>query len=78
MSISFERVEKELENIRPYLLADGGDLELVEITESNIVKIKVKGNCERCPLLPMTLRAGIERSLIVAIPEVKRVEAVNM
>ncbi len=77
MSLSFERVKYELEKLRPYLIADGGDMELVEITEQNIVKIKVKGNCYRCPLLPMTLRAGIERSLMAVLPEVKRVEAVE-
>jgi Fe-S cluster biogenesis protein NfuA len=78
MRLSFEKVTEELEKIRPYLLADGGDLELVEITENNVVRIKVKGNCQRCPLLPMTLRAGIERSLMAALPEVKRVEATNL
>ncbi len=77
MSLSVEEVKKELEKLRPFLIADGGDMELVEITEQNIVRVRVKGNCFRCPLLPMTLRAGIERSLMAALPEVKRVEAVE-
>ncbi len=76
--LDFETVRKELDKIRPYLVADGGDVQLVEITEKNIVKVRVEGACERCPLLPMTLRAGIERSLIAALPEITRVEAVNL
>ncbi len=76
--IDFKTVEKELEKIRPYLLADGGDVKLVEVTEKNIVKVKIEGTCVKCPLLPMTLRAGIERSLMAAIPEIIRVEALNL
>ncbi len=76
--LDFDFVNKELEKIRPYLVADGGDVELVEITETNVVKVKLTGACERCPLIPMTLRAGIERTLMETIPEIKRVEAINL
>ncbi len=76
--LEFETVKRELEKIRPYLLADGGDVTLVEVTETNVVKLRLEGNCVNCPLLPMTLRAGIERSLMAVLPEIKRVEAVNM
>jgi Fe-S cluster biogenesis protein NfuA len=71
-----ERVLKALEIARPYLKADGGDVELVEITEDNIVKVKLIGACGSCPLSMMTLRAGIERVIIREAPEIRRVEAV--
>jgi Fe-S cluster biogenesis protein NfuA len=71
-----ERVLKALEIARPYLKADGGDVELVEITDDNIVKVKLIGACGSCPLSTMTLRAGIERVIIREAPEIRRVEAV--
>ncbi|MCS7229830.1 MAG: NifU family protein [Candidatus Kryptonium sp.] len=71
-----KRVLKALETARPYLKADGGDVELVEITDDNIVKVKLTGACGSCPLSMMTLRAGIERVIIREAPEIRRVEAV--
>ena len=72
-----QEVRKVLESMRPFLQADDGDLELVEITEDKIVKIRFLGECENCPLSVMTLRAGIERSLMKQVPEIRRIEAVN-
>jgi Fe-S cluster biogenesis protein NfuA len=72
-----ERVLKALEKIRPFLQADNGDVELIEISEDNIVKVKLTGACRSCPLSVMTLRAGIERALIREVSEVRRVEAVS-
>ncbi len=72
-----ENVLKALDSIRPFLQSDSGDVELIEITEDLIVKVKLIGACSFCPLSIMTLRAGIERSLLRQIPEIKRVEAVN-
>jgi Fe-S cluster biogenesis protein NfuA len=66
-----------LEKIRPYLQADSGDVELVEVTDDGIVKVRLTGACEICPLSVMTLRAGIERTLLREIPGIRRVEAVN-
>lgn len=71
------KVEKALETIRPYLQADGGDVELVNVTEDGIVEVKLIGACVGCPMSQMTLRAGVERTLIREIPGIKRVEAVN-
>jgi Fe-S cluster biogenesis protein NfuA len=71
-----KRVLKALEIARPYLKADGGDIELVEITDDKIVKVKLVGACGSCPLSMMTLRAGIEKIIIREAPEIKRVEAV--
>jgi len=75
--ILFEKVEKALMNIRPYLQADGGDVELVKVTEEGIVEVRLTGACNGCPMSQMTLRAGVERALIREIPGIRRVEAVN-
>lgn len=75
--ISGEVIKRILERVRPYLQVDGGDVELVEIVEDGIVKIRLLGACYTCPLNLMTLRAGIERIIMKEIPEVKRVEAVD-
>lgn len=70
-------VQKALNNIRPYLQADNGDVELVDVTEDGIVKVKLLGSCEDCPLSIMTLRAGIERAIMKEVPSVRRIEAVS-
>jgi len=71
-----EKVEKALEEIKLMLQADGGGMELVEITEDRIVKIKLVGACAGCPMSSVTLKMGIEKRLKEMVPEVKRVEAV--
>jgi len=71
-----EKVEKALEEIKLMLQADGGGMELVEITEDGIVKIKLVGACAGCPMSSVTLKMGIEKRLKEMVPEVKRVEAV--
>ena len=70
-------VQKALNNIRPYLQADNGDVELVDVSDDGIVKVRLLGACEICPLSIMTLRAGIERAIMREVPTVKRIEAVN-
>jgi Fe-S cluster biogenesis protein NfuA len=70
-------VQKALNNIRPYLQADNGDVELVDVSDDGIVKVRLLGACEICPLSIMTLRAGIERAIMREVPAVKRIEAVN-
>jgi Fe-S cluster biogenesis protein NfuA len=71
-----EKILKAIDNIRPFLQADNGDLELIDITEDAIVKVKLTGACGICPLSQITLRAGVERSLMREIPGIRRVEAV--
>lgn len=71
-----EKIEKSLEGVRPFLQADSGDVELIEVTEEGIVKVKLTGACGLCPLSVLTLRAGIERALLREVPGIKRVEAV--
>jgi len=71
-----DKVEKVLESLRPYLQADGGDVELVDVTEDGVVKVRLTGACGGCPMSTYTLRMGIENRLKEEIPEVKRVEQV--
>jgi len=70
------RVEKALDQIRQMLLADGGNVELVDVSEDGIVKVKLTGACSSCPMSSMTLKMGIEKFLKKEIPEVKEVIAV--
>ncbi|MBT3242997.1 MAG: NifU family protein [Bacteroidetes bacterium] len=71
-----ERIKTVLDQIRPYLQADGGDLNLVEITDDLVVKVELTGACGSCPMRTMTLKAGVEGTLKKEIPEVKSVESV--
>jgi len=71
-----EKIKNVLEQLRPYLQADGGDMDLVEITDDYVVKVKLVGACGTCPMRTMTLKAGIEGTLKKEVPEVKVVEAV--
>ena len=72
-----EQVESILDTIRPQLQADGGDVELVEITPDNVVHVRLQGACAGCPMSQMTLKNGIERVLKQKIPQIKAVEAVK-
>jgi Fe-S cluster biogenesis protein NfuA len=69
-----EKVEKVLAEIRPALQADGGDVELVEVTADGVVKVRLQGACGCCPMANQTLKLGIEKKLKDAVPGVKRVE----
>lgn len=71
-----EKIEKALEQIRPALQADGGDVELVDVKDG-IVQVRLKGACGGCPMSSMTLSLGVERAIKRAVPEVKKVEAVQ-
>jgi Fe-S cluster biogenesis protein NfuA len=71
-----EQVEAVLNKIKPTLQADGGDVELVEVTEDGIIKVRLRGACGSCPMSQMTLKMGIERLIKKEIPSVKEVVAV--
>lgn len=73
----FDKVNHALDEIRPHLAVDGGNLEIVEITDDLIVKIKWMGNCEHCSMSAMTMKAGVEQAIKSKLPEIKGVEAVN-
>ncbi len=72
-----ERVQDALNKMRPSLQADGGDVELVDVGDDGIVKLKLTGACRGCPMSQMTLKMGIERFLKKEIPEVKEVVSVS-
>ena len=70
-----EKVQAVIEKIRPMLQADGGDVELVDVEDSGVVKVRLQGACAGCPRSQMTLKSGIERLLKQEIPEVTSVES---
>jgi Fe-S cluster biogenesis protein NfuA len=71
-----EKVQEALDSIRPFLQADGGDVELVEVKDDGVVLVRLVGACGGCPMSMMTLKAGIEQRVKEQVPEVKSVEAV--
>jgi Fe-S cluster biogenesis protein NfuA len=75
MELTTENVEKVLDDLRPYLMADGGNVELVDI-EGPVVKLRLQGACGSCPSSAMTLKMGIERRLMEFIPEIAEIEQV--
>ncbi|MBN1836140.1 MAG: NifU family protein [Spirochaetales bacterium] len=73
-----EKVEAALKQVRPALQADGGDVELVGVSEDGVVTVRLKGACGGCPMAQITLKQGIERHLKSQVPEVKSVESVPL
>jgi Fe-S cluster biogenesis protein NfuA len=71
-----QQVKDALDKIRPALQRDGGDVELVEVTDDGIVKVKLQGACGGCPMSQMTLKMGIEKVVKQSVPQIKSVEAV--
>ncbi len=71
------QIEEGLDMIRPYLMADGGSVRLLNITDDLVVELELLGACGTCPMSTMTLRAGIEQALKHTVPQITRVEAVN-
>ncbi|HEX7414855.1 MAG TPA: NifU family protein [Bacteroidia bacterium] len=72
-----KKIEAALSTIRPYLLADGGNVELIEITKDLIVRVALQGSCQSCNMSHMTMKSGIEETIKRAVPEIKGVEAVS-
>ncbi len=73
----YQRVDQALDDIRPHLQGDGGNIEIVEITAQNELRIKWLGTCESCNMSTMTMRAGVEQAVRARVPEIVRVVAVN-
>jgi Fe-S cluster biogenesis protein NfuA len=71
-----QKVNAAIDTVRPYLKADGGDVELIEITDDLVVKVRLTGACDGCPFSMMTLRAGIEQAIRRNVPEIKELQAV--
>jgi len=76
-NLLLEKIDKALETVRPHLKVDGGNVEVVDVTDDMLVQIKWMGNCESCNMSTMTLRAGIEEAIKSKIPEIKGVVALN-
>ncbi len=72
------RVEASLDSIRPYLVADGGNIRVLEITEDKILKLEFVGNCGSCPMSTMTFKAGVEEAIKRTVPEIKSIEVINL
>jgi len=72
-----EEIDESLNELRPHLKVDGGDIELIDITEDMTVKVRWLGNCVNCAMSAMTMKAGVEQCLKSKFPEIKSVEAVN-
>ena len=73
-----EKVEQALDTLRPYLETDGGNVRVEEITEDNVVRLKLLGACASCSMSIMTFKAGLEQAIKKAVPEVTAVEAINL
>jgi Fe-S cluster biogenesis protein NfuA len=73
-----QRVEAALDTIRPYLEADGGNVTIHEITDDMTVRLELVGSCSSCPMSSMTFKAGLEEAILKAVPEIKKVEALNL
>lgn len=73
-----QRIESTLDELRPYLEADGGDIRLVEVTENLIVRLELLGACADCSMIHMTLKGGVESAIKKAAPEVTGIEAINL
>ena len=72
-----EKVENALDEIRPYLNKDGGDIKVVSIDNNNIANVELLGNCESCPMSPMTLKLGVEEAIKKNAPEIKGIKTIN-
>ncbi|MFD3395206.1 NifU family protein [Aquirufa sp. OSTEICH-129V] len=73
----YAKVQGALDSIRPYLVADGGNVEIVEISENNVLKLALVGNCQSCNMSAMTFRAGIEEAIKREVPEIVSVEEIK-
>jgi Fe-S cluster biogenesis protein NfuA len=73
-----QKVRDSLQELRPYLEADGGDISLVEITDDLVARVELHGACVNCSMSVMTMKAGVEEVIKSAAPSIKRVEAINM
>ncbi len=72
------RIETSLDNIRPYLEADGGNVRVLEITKDNVVRLEFMGNCGNCRMSTMTFKAGVEEAIRKSVPEIRSIEVVNL
>ncbi len=77
-ALLLQKIEEALTQIRPYLQADGGDVNLIEVTPEMVVKLELTGACKNCAMSAMTMKAGIEEAIKRAAPEIRSVEAIKI
>jgi Fe-S cluster biogenesis protein NfuA len=73
-----QKIEAALDSIRPYLEADGGNVKITQVTDDHVVKLEFVGACGSCPMSTMTFKAGVEEAIKRAVPEIKRIEVINL
>lgn len=73
-----DRIEAALDSIRPYLEADGGNVRVLEFTAAHVLKLEFVGACGTCPMSTMTFKAGVEEAIKRMVPEIKKIEIVNL
>jgi Fe-S cluster biogenesis protein NfuA len=78
LEIYKNKIEEALDNIRPYLEADGGNVRVIDLTDEMVLQLELLGNCGSCPMSTMTLKAGVEEAIKKAVPEIQKVVAINV
>ena len=73
-----QKIEASLDSIRPYLEADGGNVRINQVTSDHVVKLEFVGACGNCPMSTMTFKAGVEEAIRRDVPEIKKIEVINM
>lgn len=73
-----QRIELALDSMRPYLAADGGNVRVLDVTDNKTVRLELMGSCGSCPMSAMTFKGGLEEAILKAVPEIQKVEAVNI
>ncbi len=73
-----EKIERALDSMRPYLAADGGNVRVLDVTDNKTVRLELMGACGSCPMSAMTFKGGLEEAILKAVPEISKVEAVNI
>ena len=73
-----DKIERALDSMRPYLATDGGNVRVLEVTEDKTVRLELLGSCGSCPMSAMTFKGGLEEAILRAVPEITRVEAINI
>ncbi|GAB3509647.1 NifU family protein [Spirosoma knui] len=72
------QIERALDGMRPYLAADGGNVKVLEVTDDKVVRLELMGSCGSCPMSAMTFKGGLEEAILKAVPEITKVEAINI
>ena len=78
LSVLQDRIEASLDSIRPYLVADGGNVRILEVTEDRVLKLEFVGNCGNCAMSTLTFKAGVEEAILKSVPEIRSIVVTNL